>query len=369
MQQSGLSLLLFLCAAVWPPFIPCPPFIPFPVSPFHLESKMLGLKRYFIMLLGFPRHASLKDRSPELSAPFVTVGFPISMFCLCVHPPAFVCTPEMRWADQHPEFKLLSSQVHTWEYLVLPGLRGYSRNFVPTDTPRRKTRQHAPAFTKKKKRKFSEELSSRSFQLNELVYQIAILHRIPSFPCSIITNEFCFTSAPVILEQRFPVLWAAVPILVNASGHMWFGRDVVWILVSFLFSLPTFWNPSEEFRSITWILWNWFMNLTDFCSRRHPNSHTLVFLCNLQIYIGWPYKINITQRFFSRHVQSNFSVQHDDDEWNSFRASSSAQKFLLIPSSSLVCSVWNSSLSPWDCPLRFSPLTVDSRLGVGSWNS
>ena len=65
----------------------------------------------------------------------------------------------------------------------------------------------------------------------------------------------------------------------------------------------------------------------------------------------------------------NLSVQYDDDKWNSFRASAWAQKSWLIPSSSFVSSSWNSSLSPSDSPLRSSLLTVDSCLGVGSWNS
>ena len=30
--------------------------------------------------------------------------------------------PEVRWSEQHSEFVLLSSQVNTWQYLVLPGL-------------------------------------------------------------------------------------------------------------------------------------------------------------------------------------------------------------------------------------------------------
>ena len=65
----------------------------------------------------------------------------------------------------------------------------------------------------------------------------------------------------------------------------------------------------------------------------------------------------------------NFTVQYDDDNWNSFRASAWAQNSLLIPSSSFVSSGWNSSLSPWDSPLRFSLLSVDSRVRVGSGNS
>ena len=122
--------------------------------------------------------------------------------------------------------------------------------------------------------------------------------------------------------------------------------------------LESFWM---SFRSITLILWNLSTNLTDFCSRRHPNSHTFVFLVqspDLQK-LTWWHQYNLVNRiwFFSRHVQWNFSVQHDDDKWNSFRASAWAQKSFLIPSSSFASSSWNPSLSPdspWSSPLRFS---------------
>ena len=50
-----------------------PPFIPFPLSPLHLESILLEMKDLLFMLLGFPRHASLRGRSPECSEPYVTL--------------------------------------------------------------------------------------------------------------------------------------------------------------------------------------------------------------------------------------------------------------------------------------------------------
>ena len=49
MQRSGLSFSL----------------------PFHLEPTLLGMKDLLFVLLGFPRHASLRDRSPESSEPCV----------------------------------------------------------------------------------------------------------------------------------------------------------------------------------------------------------------------------------------------------------------------------------------------------------
>ena len=39
----------------------------------HLESTLLGVKDILFMLLGFPRHASLRDRSPASSEPYVTL--------------------------------------------------------------------------------------------------------------------------------------------------------------------------------------------------------------------------------------------------------------------------------------------------------
>ena len=50
-----------------------PPFIPFPLSFLQLKSTLLGLKDLLFIVLGFPRHASLRDRSPESSEPYVTL--------------------------------------------------------------------------------------------------------------------------------------------------------------------------------------------------------------------------------------------------------------------------------------------------------
>ena len=62
------SLTLCFCVpSLWPPFIP------FPLSPFHLEPTLFGMKYLLFVLLGFPRHASLRDRSPESSEPYVTL--------------------------------------------------------------------------------------------------------------------------------------------------------------------------------------------------------------------------------------------------------------------------------------------------------
>ena len=68
MKQSGLSLpFVFVCLLY---------DLPFPLSPLHLESTLLGMKDLLFVLLGFPRHASLRDRSPESSEPYVTLDSP-----------------------------------------------------------------------------------------------------------------------------------------------------------------------------------------------------------------------------------------------------------------------------------------------------
>ena len=54
---------------------------------------------------------------------------------------------EVRWTEQHSEFILLSSQVLTWESLVLPGFLGWLEDFCHTDTQCRETRQHVLPFT------------------------------------------------------------------------------------------------------------------------------------------------------------------------------------------------------------------------------
>ena len=81
--------------------------------------------------------------------------------------------------------------------------------------------------------------------------------------------------------------------------------------------------------------------------------------------MSWLDEINVTQWnriwFFFLHVQLNFWVH-----FPSFCVSSK------IPVDSFVIFCFfrlKDSLSPWDSPLRFSLLTVVSRLRVGSWNS
>ena len=61
-------------------------FHSFSTAAFACGINIAWGERSFAHTLSFPRQVSLRDRSPELSEPFVTLGFPISIFCLCVHP-------------------------------------------------------------------------------------------------------------------------------------------------------------------------------------------------------------------------------------------------------------------------------------------
>ena len=123
MQQSGLSVLLFCvplydllwflvhcCLCIW-------------------NQHCLGW-RIFCTYSRFPE-TSVSER--QTSRIFWTIRN--SRFS------------ETLWAEQHPEFVLLASQVHTWEYFVLPGFFGLLEESCPKDTPCRETRQHALAFT------------------------------------------------------------------------------------------------------------------------------------------------------------------------------------------------------------------------------
>ena len=98
-------------------------------------------ERSFAHTLGFPEEASLRDRSPDMSEPCCT-------FHLCVHPP-YLCV-NLKLAEQNNirslYFFLPKSTLESISYS--PGCR-VTRRIFPTETPRRETRQHAPAFTLK----------------------------------------------------------------------------------------------------------------------------------------------------------------------------------------------------------------------------
>ena len=99
----------------------------------------------------------------------------------------------------------------------------------------------------------------------------------------------------------------ASPILVLASGLLWSGCDVVWILVSLTPDcLHPFWGAS--FNNVNLVKsspWLWHISVVV----NIPVSIQSFFLCNLQICISWPVDINIIRWnkiwFFCRHVQLN----------------------------------------------------------------
>ena len=167
MQQSGLPLPLgFFVPSLWPPFIP------FPLSPLHLESTLLGLKDISFVLLGFPRHASLR----ESSRIFWTIRN--SRFL------------EVRRTEQHSELIRLSSHVLTWEYLVLSRIfRVVLKNFVSQIHcgARRDNMCLLSPSERVRRRAFL-----RSFHRNEFLRKVVIEYRIPSFPCNINIIEFAF---------------------------------------------------------------------------------------------------------------------------------------------------------------------------------
>ena len=176
---------------------------------------------------------------------------------------AWLSIPEVRWTEQHSEFVLLSSQVHTWEYLVLPGFWGLLEEFLSHRyaVPRDETTCTCFHLQRNQAKSFLEIFSSERIRA-----QICDTTQNSAFPCNVNTIECVFASG--------------VGAFLQSSSR----------IVSFF---------SEECRSIVWILW----------------------------------------------------------------------KMMTISASSSDSSGWNSSLSPWDSPLRFSLFTVDSLLRVGSWNS
>ena len=309
MQQSGLSFSLFCVPLYDLLFIPCP------LLPLHLESTLLVAKdlfSYFSVSRGMRLWKTDLQNCPNHS------WLSVSQY------PYFVCVYTSRirvYTRDSPSRS--TSGVRT---CFFPGshLRVSQTPQVARLIEEFLSHRHAVLRDKTAcasfhlEKKSGEKRSFRSFHWNQYVYQVVILHRIPSFPCNINTSEFLSsdTSALVTLKQRFPVCMFAFP------------------------------NSCQCVRPH--MIWTW---------------------CRLNFHQSSPEIVIPFQKSLTQARALNFSVQYDGDEWNSFRASAWAQNSSLIPSSSFVSSSWNSSLSPWDSPLRFSLLTVDSRLRVGSGNS
>ena len=115
---------------------------------------------------------------------------------------AWLSIPEVRWSEPHSEFILLSSQVHTWEYLVLPQIfRCYLKNFV-TQIRCAAWRDTVCLLSPPKGIKWRAFLGS--FHRNESLRKVVTRYRIPSFPCNIQIIEFVFASDVLAFSRFLP---------------------------------------------------------------------------------------------------------------------------------------------------------------------
>ena len=271
-SKVDFPYLLFLCAF----FVSS--FRSFSIVAFS-SGINIGMEDLLFVRLGFQRHASLRDRSPESSGPYGTLDSS-----------KFAEHNDIRgshfFLHRFTLDNILYSRIERFTWWILS-----HRYAVPRD--------ETTSACLHLQRKFGEELSWDLFIGNELSSKVVIMCRIRPFPAmSISLNCFClgcFGFSPILSPHRkFPL-------------------------------------GGVSLNNVNLVRWR-MMNLLS-----------------------------------ARNL--NFSVQYDDDKWNSFRATAWAKKTSLIPLSSFVSASWNSFLSPWDSPPRSSLLTVDSSLRVGSWNS
>ena len=178
-----------------------------------------------------------------------SLGFPISILCLGVHTPYLCVHPEIPEQNNIRSLYFFSYQFLTWEYLVLPGFLGLLEEFLSHRYAVSRDETTCASFHLDK-RKIWWRAFFRSFHWNEFMYQIARLHRIPSFTCNINTNEFClrhfgscyFGTTVSRMHVRFPKFWsigqAIHDLNVMSSEYSSISPLVGYILF-------------EEFRSIT----------------------------------------------------------------------------------------------------------------------
>ena len=246
-------------------------FHSFSTASFASGINIAWSERSFTHTLGFPRQASRRDRCPELSEPYVTLGSLICTYYYCVHP-FYLCV--------HP--RLVEQNNIPSLYFFLPRFTLESISYSPGCRVTRRILSHRYAVSRDETTCAKFHLKNkitkwrpffRSFHRSEFVYYDVMLHRIPSFYCNINTNEFCFrhfgscyfgttVSRTHVREHcllhgiaasRFLILVSFFlkllsQILVNASVHIWSGRDVVWNFS--LISLRVGYTLSEEFHSI-----------------------------------------------------------------------------------------------------------------------
>ena len=84
-NKVAFPYLFCFVPSLW---LPC---ISFSLLPLHLKSTFLGVKDLLFVLRGFPRHASLRNRSPQSSEPYVTLDSRCSLnrTTFGVHTPFF----------------------------------------------------------------------------------------------------------------------------------------------------------------------------------------------------------------------------------------------------------------------------------------
>ena len=151
------TFLIFCCA---------PSFMTSFHSSHSIDAFASGINvawvKIFCLCSCFPKHASLRDRSPESSAPYVTLycrsslnrtTFEVSYFLL-------------------PKFSIESIS-YSLDFKI------YLKNFSLTDTLCRETRQHAPASTF---RDIKLRAFLRSCHRNEFLREVVEENRNPSFP-------------------------------------------------------------------------------------------------------------------------------------------------------------------------------------------
>ena len=252
MQQSGLSLLLFFACFF------TTSFHSFSTATFASGINIAWSERSFTHTLGFPRQASRRDRCPELSEPYVTLGSLIRTYYYCVHSFYLCVHPRLVEQNNIPSLYFFLPRFTLESISYSPGCRVTRRIVCHRYAVSRDETTCARFHLKNKKTKWRPFF--RSFHRSEFVYQVVMLHRIPSFYCNINTNEFCFrhfgscyfgttVSRTHVREHcllhgiaasRFLILVSFFlkllsQILVNASVHIWSGRD------DFLINLPPGW--------------------------------------------------------------------------------------------------------------------------------
>ena len=158
--------------------------------------------------------------------------------------------------------------------------------------------------------------------------------------------QFWFLDCPFL----FLSVLRGFPILIQATGHMWSGRDVVWIFVS----LP----PDHicplgriSFKDVNLVKPVHESDRFLFPSTFQQSSIRFA-CCNVQIGVRWPDEINFLQWnwewFFSWHEKLNSWFNMTTTKWNLLELTGS------LSASSFFSSGWISSMSRWDSPLRFS---------------